>query len=149
MMRAVDHAEDWAEGIPSPPRSPELLMPLWAKWHPIFAREAIDAANWTIRKTLAYRAPSGIRAEEQHLLLLRDIFGNPYRPATIDPAWRTPDVISLTRAIEEDRAFNRMPILGDALEEAGCDNIDILRHCRLETGHVRGCWVVDALLGKV
>ncbi|MDY3553595.1 hypothetical protein R5W24_002698 [Gemmata sp. JC717] len=41
-----------------------------------------------------------------------------------------------------------MPILADALQDAGCDNDDILNHCRADTVHARGCWVVDAVLGK-
>ena len=80
--------------------------------------------------------------------ILRDIFGNPFRPVTIDPAWWTPNPVMLAQAIYDERAFDRMPILGDALEEAGCDNADILSHCRLDTVHVRGCWVVDATLGR-
>src|SRR5262249_31103144 len=80
--------------------------------------------------------------------LLRDIFGNPFRSVAVNPAWRTANVIALAQAIYDDRAFGRMPILGDALEDAGCDNGDILNHCRASGEHVRGCWVVDLLLGK-
>jgi hypothetical protein len=80
--------------------------------------------------------------------IFRDIFGNPFRPVTINPAWRTSNVTALAQSIYADRAFNRMPILADALEDAGCDNADILNHCRQPGEHVRGCWVVDLLLGK-
>jgi hypothetical protein len=80
--------------------------------------------------------------------LLRCIFGNPFRTVSLDPVWLTPEVTSLAQTIYDDRAFDRMPILGDAIQEAGCDNTDILDHCRSQSGHVRGCWVVDALLGK-
>ena len=71
------------------------------------------------------------------------------RAVTIPPAWRSPDVLRLASTIYEDRVFGVMPILGDALEDAGCDNADMLIHCRSQAEHVRGCWVVDALLGKV
>jgi hypothetical protein len=54
----------------------------------------------------------------------------------------------LRRHCRTNRAFNRMPILGDALEEAGCTNPDILNHCRQPGEHVRGCWVVDLVLSK-
>ncbi|WP_227254493.1 hypothetical protein [Frigoriglobus tundricola] len=80
--------------------------------------------------------------------LLRDIFGNPFRPIAINPAWLTSDVLALARGIYDERAFDRMPILADALQDAGCDNIDVLNHCRGDGLHVRGCWVVDMVLGK-
>jgi len=81
--------------------------------------------------------------------LLREIFGNPFRPVSADPAWLTSDVVALARGIYDDRAFDRMPILADALQDAGCDNEDILSHCRdPQQVHVRGCWVVDLVLGK-
>jgi hypothetical protein len=80
--------------------------------------------------------------------LLRDIFGNPFRPVAVDPAWLTSDVLALAKGIYEDRAFDRMPILADALQEAGCDSDDILNHCRGPGPHARGCWVVDLILGK-
>jgi hypothetical protein len=68
---------------------------------------------------------------------------------TIDPAWRTADVLLLARGIYEERAFDRMPILADALQDAGCDNEDILAHCRdANTPLARGCWVVDLVLDK-
>jgi len=79
---------------------------------------------------------------------LRDIFGNPFRPITVDPAWRTATVVALTEAIYADRAFDRLPILADALEEAGCTSAELLSHCRQPGEHVRGCWAVDLVLGK-
>jgi hypothetical protein len=83
-----------------------------------------------------------------HTRLLREIFGNPFRPVSLNPTWHTTNVLALVQAIYDDRAFERMPILGDALEDAGCDNADILNHCRQPGEHVRGCWVVDLILGK-
>lgn len=80
--------------------------------------------------------------------LLRDIFGNPFRPIAFNPAWRTATVKQLAEAIYEEKAVDRMPILGDALEEAGCSNADILNHCRQPGEHVKGCWVVDLILAK-
>jgi hypothetical protein len=81
--------------------------------------------------------------------LLRCIVGNPFRPVAFDVTWRTETVVSLASAIYAERAFDRMPILADALEEAGCDHADILSHCRGPGPHARGCWVVDAVLGNV
>jgi hypothetical protein len=81
--------------------------------------------------------------------IIRDIVGNPFRPVALDPAWRTSDVFLLARGIYDDRAFDRMPILADALQDAGCDNDNILSHCHnTNQVHARGCWVVDLLLGK-
>jgi hypothetical protein len=82
--------------------------------------------------------------------LLLDIFGPlPFREVAIQPDWLTSDVTALTRGIYEEKAFDRMPILADALQDAGCDNDEILSHCRRENWkHVRGCWVLDLLLGR-
>jgi hypothetical protein len=85
---------------------------------------------------------------DAHASLLRDIVGNPFRPITLDPAWLTSKVKSLAQTIYDNRAFERMPELADALEKAGCDNVDILGHCHQPGEHVRGCWVADLLLGK-
>ncbi len=80
---------------------------------------------------------------------IRDIFGNPFRPVAVDPLWLTSDVLALAKGIYEERAFERMPILADALQDAGCNHDVVLKHCRDEKAtHVRGCWVVDLLLGK-
>ena len=90
-----------------------------------------------------------------HTDILRDIFGNPFRPAFIDLTWLTPSVTSLAAAAYEERSLPsgelnpaRLGILADALEEAGCTDMRILDHLRSVRGHVRGCWAVDLLLGK-
>jgi carbon storage regulator CsrA len=72
-----------------------------------------------------------------------------FPPVSFDPQWRTSTVIALARGMFETRDFSTLPILADALQDAGCDNDDILNHCR-DTGtpHVRGCWVVDLALGN-
>lgn len=80
--------------------------------------------------------------------LLRDILSNPFRPALFDASWRTDTVELLSQAMYASREFSAMPILADALQDAGCDNEDILTHCRGPGPHVRGCWVVDLVLGK-
>jgi hypothetical protein len=80
--------------------------------------------------------------------LFRELFGPlPFRCVAVQPAWRTQDVTTVARAIYEQGAFDRMPQLTDALVGAGCDEPDILDHCLSSGGHVRGCWVVDILLG--
>lgn len=84
--------------------------------------------------------------EQAHLL--RDLFGNPFRPVAFDPAWRTPTVGAMAQQIYDDGAFGELPILGDALEDAGCTDTTILDHCRQPAMHRCGCWVVDRILEK-
>jgi hypothetical protein len=83
--------------------------------------------------------------------VIRDILGNPFRPVSVDPAWLTwheRTVPKLAQTIYDGRRYDLMPILADALEEAGCTSADILDHCREPGPHVRGCWVLDLMLGK-
>jgi hypothetical protein len=81
--------------------------------------------------------------------LVREIFGNPYRSVKFDKAWRTDTAVALAKQMYDAREFSGMPILADALQDAGCDNDDVLSHCRdANQTHVRGCWVVDLVLGK-
>ena len=80
--------------------------------------------------------------------LIRDIAGDPFRPIVPDARWRTNNVLALARGVYDDRAFDRLPILADAMMDAGCEDDLIIEHCRGEGPHVRGCWVVDLVLGK-
>lgn len=80
--------------------------------------------------------------------LLACIFGNPFRPVVFKPEWRTSTVVAIARSMYDSRDFSPMPVLADALQDAGCENEDILNHCRSGGPHVRGCWVVDLILGK-
>ena len=96
-------------------------------------------ADWT----------GGIR--EQVLLqvaILRDIFGNPFRPITFDSRRRTSDVLNQAQSIYDEHAFTRLPALADAFASFGCDNEELLAHCRNGKPHFRGCWVVDHVLRK-
>lgn len=80
---------------------------------------------------------------------IRDIFGDPFRPVRFDLQWRTATAVALARQAYSDNEFALLPILADALQDAGCESDDILNHCRdLSVTHVRGCWVVDLVLGK-
>jgi hypothetical protein len=80
--------------------------------------------------------------------LVRDIFGNSFQPVAFDPRWRTADTVGLARDIYDERAFDRLPLLADALMDAGCTDEQVIGHCRSEGPHVRGCWVVDMVLAK-
>jgi hypothetical protein len=83
--------------------------------------------------------------------LLRDVMHAPFRPVLFKSAWRVwncQTVSKMARSIYDQRAFDQLPILADALEDAGCTEPAVLGHCRSGGEHVRGCWVVDLLLGK-
>jgi hypothetical protein len=81
-------------------------------------------------------------------VLVREVFGNPFRPPTFSQEWRTDTALALARQMYESRDFGAMPILADALQDAGCASEGLLAHCRGPGPHVRGCWVVDLVLGK-
>jgi hypothetical protein len=83
--------------------------------------------------------------------ILHELFGNPFRPIILDPSWLSWHgglLVSMARQMYDRRDFTDMPVMGDALEDAGCSNQDILSHCRSGGEHYRGCWVLDLVLGK-
>ena len=84
-----------------------------------------------------------------HARLIREIFGDPVRPVKFSPAWRTSTAVALAAQMYASGDFSAMPILADALQDADCDCETVLKHCRdAAATHVRGCWVVDLVLGK-
>jgi hypothetical protein len=132
----------------------------------LYLSEAVSAADW-IRSARVGHDPLPVREQEQRRLslwkaeehkqgyLLHCIFGNPFRPVTIDTVWQTSTVVALANAAYDNRNMPagtlepaRLAVLADALEEAGCTDADILNHLRQPGEHVRGCWAVDLLLGK-
>jgi hypothetical protein len=91
----------------------------------------------------------GAPSVDEQATLFRDIFGNPFRPVSFSPSWRTDTALTLARQMYDSRDFGAMPILADALQDAGCEDEHILNHSRDASQiHVRGCWVVDLVLGK-
>jgi hypothetical protein len=162
MRQVVETSERFAEGT-------STQQQLWDAW--CAARKVIRAADpfWTVlfvvaslkawEATKVWRWVSqpdldsarGNKPAAEKVVqaaLVRCIFGNPFRPVTLDPSWLTSTVTALARGIYDEWAFDRLPILADALQDAGCDNEDVLKHCRGAGPHARGCWVVDLLLGK-
>ena len=168
--RAVQIAERFADGLASEelragatraasraipfiePGDPEWYAKSAARW----CVEEIGRVNrWDIRVPGSAEIAARLAGEDLrpcHLAVwLRDVVGNPFRPAAVDPRWWSGAgaiVAELARAIYDRRSFDVLPVLADALEGAGCHEPDILGHCRRPGRHVRGCWVLDLILGR-
>jgi hypothetical protein len=123
-------------------------------------QEVLQAAG-PFSTTAESRAVAGrtIGAEwRRHTILVREVFGNPFRPVAVDSAWLTWNdgvVVRLARAAYEQRRLltglldnARLAVLADALEEAGCADEQILGHLRDGSEHVRGCFVLDRVLAN-
>jgi hypothetical protein len=153
-QRAVEVAERYADGL----EAKRTLVTYRVRLNALGGRDctnlpfslpscAVSECGW-------YAAELNVGSSldrSQEASIVRDIFGNPFRPITVDPswlAWKDRTIVKLAQSIYDNRAFDRMPILADALEDAGCHDADILAHCRSEGPHVRGCWVIDLLLSK-
>jgi hypothetical protein len=126
-----------------------------AAWRTALPDEDFASGLHMIHLRTAFPAQAARRtSRRQQAALLRDVF-NPFRTVSFDPAWRTPDVVALAEAAYQERTLPsgtlepaRLAVLADALEDAGCADKEVLAHLRGPGPHVRGCWVVDLLLGK-
>lgn len=111
------------------------------------------AQNWRqSQQTPALSVLTTVSVEQslQMRSVVWEVVGNSFRRVELSPAWRTDTAISLAKHMYASRDFGAMPILADALQDAGCDNEDILNHCRdTSLTHIRGCWVIDLVLEKV
>jgi hypothetical protein len=169
---AVETAEQYAEG------QADLQRLEWAReairhaFHPSgastcasraanAAKDATRVPGWNAARNCWLETSRAINPQDTNYCdpsetpkqadLLRDLFGNLFRPIIMNSTWLTWNdgtVVKIAQAIHDDRGFDRLPILADALEDAGCVNAEILTHCRGPGPHVRGCWVIDLLLGK-
>jgi hypothetical protein len=167
--RAVELAERYADGRAKKAELVEAREATLQKWGsggrdpvPVFAASAAYCAAKSVASPRHIRdaaksanIASGDRESAAQSNLLRCIFGNPFRPIALDSAWQTPAVVRLAQAVYDKRTLlignlkaSRLAGLADALEEAGCNDLDILSHLRDPGPHVRGCWPVDLLLGK-
>lgn len=112
---------------------------------------SMPACSWATQLNRTHRPEHRFGKPEEvpkQVALLRDIFGNPFRPITLAPSWLTSTVLSLATGTYKEKAFDRLPILADALQDAGCDNADVLDHLRGPGPHAKGCWALDLVLGK-
>jgi hypothetical protein len=162
---AVAVAERFADGVATEQELEGVRQVAWEfSLHTVHENEAFfdlgaDALNaadvpaWTaewsvepVRVVIAAQRALGSTEQAEHSRLLRCVV-NPFRSAPIHPIGGRGT--KLAEGIYAERAFDRLPRLADALEEAGCTDAEILDHCRVQTSHVRGCWVIDLLLGKM
>ena len=147
---AVETAEQFADGKASADqlRAARLACKSAgdnASWYSAVSNAAIAARNAALSAQAAFDNPSERR---EQATLLRDVFGNPFHSILLDVCWSSSAVIDLARVIYDERCFDRLPMLADALLEARSDSEEILNHCCSEGPHVRGCWVVDLILRK-
>jgi hypothetical protein len=165
---AIELSEEWVEGIVAEPQLvtahfqlQAITAQIGASGNSFYGHRAVldltqpvsqlgvlfDVKGVAWNANMAFGAGQGQKVRAAHCGIVREIFGNPFRPVAFDPAWRTSTAVSLARTMYESREFLAMPILADALQDAGCEHADVLGHCRdPQAVHVRGCWVVDLVL---
>lgn len=157
----VEVAESYAEGAASRLElklARQRALEMWLSWRPWwryglrepYARVALSP--WSLSSAMVHRlAASGyislLGLEPRSVRLLREVI-HPFRERPAGPIWLDSTVRTLAQGIVQEKAFDRMPILADALEDAGCDDTQLLDHCRTGGKHVRGCWALDRILGK-
>jgi hypothetical protein len=144
LAQLLEQLDEWGD-LECMPHVPECLLYEDFGWH-----DAVVCIGQVLAN--AQSGPEGFdgcdkEVETELAVLLRDIFGNPFRRVAFDPRWRTPDVMGLALGIYEDQAFDRMPLLADALMDASCDDEQVLAHARAD-GHLRGCWLINLVLAK-
>lgn len=151
-------AEQFADGEPTKEerlKTQKKAGGSYSMIHATLAERATAADGYYTARFAAEFASFGKKGIKEEVTqaaqadLARDILGpSAARPPALRPNWLTATVAALAQGIYDDRAFDRMPILADALQDAGCEKDDILSHCRGPGPHIRGCWVVDLVLGK-
>jgi hypothetical protein len=165
----LEERRQQAEMSAMPGFAPEYEQPLYQAAWATTLESAIEAAQQTrefirlqaVREAAYEAAPwenearrnAEASAAECRLQceLIREIFGNPFRPVTVDPSWLSISAGAgavILQAVDQEQRFEELPYLGDALLDAGCSNEALLSHLRSPRGHVRGCWAVDLLMGR-
>ncbi len=145
----VGHAERVADGdVPPRPPKPVEPDPLTELVNAL-ASDDTGNGDYYFRLLALVGDRHAARAAEvaAQEAIVRDVFGGPERAEVVDARWLTADVVGVARHMYAAGDFSAVPILADALEDAGCDAPDVLEHCRADVPHMMGCWVVDAVLG--
>jgi hypothetical protein len=169
MRACVEIAEDYADDLASERALAAVCQQGWETWSnwprmDRFTFKAVSAAAWVAKPVVDSEVAATVlhcslnadcRSDLEEALrdrcdLIRDVFGNPFRQAPVLTGSLTrPGVVrELAEAIYDDPGFDALPLLADALQDAGCHDEQILSHCREPGNHLRGCWVVDLLLEK-
>ena len=170
--RAVEVAESFADGTADADAVSDARKAAWCAAGEMLRAEMNAAASttsehlhllkvahetvWAVVRSRVADVSRQIRQREtarqaawiELLPLFRDLVGNPFSPPDFDPALRTGTVTTLAQVIYDRHTFEELPILGDALEDAGCTSAKILAHCRGAGPHTRGCWLLDLILEK-
>jgi hypothetical protein len=141
VMFAIDVAVGTAYEIRFDYRDPFDMSSVF--WHAVTAAGYRAERGPVVHSDADGHAGGRARMAAHLCHLVRDVFGNPFRPVAFDPAWRTKPAVALARRMYAAREFSDMPILADALQDAGCEHPAILDHCQSTGPHVRGCWVID------
>jgi hypothetical protein len=145
-LAAVMAGERYADGLIPKREMKKARKAARLSWMPSY--EAFDEASAVVRAAAVQLVPERQRSLAS---LLNDLTGHLGQPVTLRYCWLRRNggiVAAIARSIYADQSFTDLPILADALEEAGCDHADILDHCRTPGEHARGCWVLDLLLDK-
>jgi len=152
-LDALDLAERWADSG-EPPRGAAECTEHFAQASTQGGRGGRESLGWVhlarrvLRDNPRLHAADHPPARQLTAALLRDFIPNPFVPPFWNPDWCTSTARDLAAHIYESRDFSAMPILADALQDADCNDKRVLNHCRAVTLHARGCWVLDAILGK-
>lgn len=163
--RAVVEEAEWQAGLSEVDRTPAVQAAIAARYAVGLFRSASDLSNVAtatararraaqIRSSLARKVYNpGLWLETSaserayQAELLRDLVG-PFRLPGLELAWLTPLVVAIASSIYESREYTSLSVLADALEDAGCDRIEVLEHLRGKGPHTRGCWALDLVLGQ-
>ena len=174
LWQAVEAGESWADAGVPPAGANDIFLRLGGQtqdsWRPgdwnWLAVQCVTGAHEEEREgyredydwgRYLYRFPDPVFSLSEDIeeslkpapaMVYRELASNPFIELAWDPRWLTSTVRGLAAHIYEGRDFAAMPILGDALQDAGCNDEQVLTHCRATKPHARGCWVVDAILGR-
>jgi hypothetical protein len=128
-------------------KAASLALPSSLNWFKTIDPAIVDRISRALCNGLDLLAGDGVAPPQlpRYGALFDDVV--PHR-VTCCPEWRTSTAVAIARWMYDAREFSAMPILADALQDAGCDSDELLDHCRGPGPHIRGCWVIDLLLGK-